>query len=307
MSSSSRSGRFKKKLVSESTLSSEGPVVAAKLAPFVELYTQGTLSAPEFAAVYIITYLTTRFPFHWFGALQKEALCPTHNIQFTLGELKERGIHFEESVARRFSPEMSLGDLLSQYALRGVPQSVNRAVLEWSTGKYSLVLMSRIPTPEEVLNQQRQSKRCVTALNKESQLSKYVLGERDPLSFLMHDLIHADHFFFDNYCYQGQMGFYKALYESSQRGIFTEILSHEKFQHEFEYVIADMNAYCVHLMKCLKSAMYHYHENGGEVFERMLESWDLSYEQREAFMKLNGDKFKDPEDTLLIQGFFDHY
>ncbi len=307
MRSSSRAGRFKKKLVSEENLLSEAPVIVGKLAPFLERRTQGKISEAEFTAIYLVIYLSTRFPFHWLGARQETPVAEAHVLPITLGEMREAGIHFEESINRKLSPQTSLGELFNTYAFKSTPRSVNRSIVQWSNNKYSLVSMNRIPTPLEVLDQQRQSKRCVTTLLKESQLSRYVLGERDPMSFTMHDLIHADHFFFDNHCYKGQMGFYKALWKASSEKVFETALNHEAFRNEFEYVIADMNAYCVHLMKCLKSAILHYHENGHLIFKHMVDSWEMDLLTRAAFDNLNTEKFKSPEETLLIQAFFDNY
>lgn len=308
MRSSSRGGRYKKKLVSEGELQSEAPIIADKLTPFLELRAQGKISEPEFTALYLIIYLSTRFPFHWAGAKQACGICETHNLPITLGEMKDLGISFEASITKKFTPQTSLGELFNNYAFKSTPRSVNRSIVEWSNNNYSLVSMTRIPSPLEVLDQQRQSKRCVTTLIKEAQLSRYVLGERDPMSFTMHDLIHADHFFHDNNCYQGQMGLYRALWKASSENIFDEVLSNEDFKNEFEYVIADMNAYCVHLMKCLKSAIFHYHpEVASELYEKMLNSWQIQGEIREAFTKLNASDFEETRQTLLIQSFFDSY
>ena len=71
--------------------------------------------------------------------------------------------------------------------------------------------MFRIPRPEEVLNQQKQGRRCVTVILDPEKAKKFILGERDALGFTMHDLIHADHFYHNNQCYQGQLGFYGFL------------------------------------------------------------------------------------------------
>jgi hypothetical protein len=144
-------------------------------------------------------------------------------------------------------------EIFANYALKSTPFAVNRAILEWSYGNYGLELMNRIPMPIEVLNQQKRGRRCVTTIV-DHRISKYILGERDALSFTMHDLIHADHFYHNNECYQGQLGVYGLL--ASSIDYFD--LSNDKFAAEFEYIIADMNAYAIHLLKCLKSAMVHY-------------------------------------------------
>ncbi len=307
MKTSSRSGRYKKKLVSEAHLQSEAPLITAKLTPFLEYRDQGKISEAEFAAIYLVLYLSTRTPFHWLGSRQSAPVTLTHQLPITMVELKDLGLKFEDSVTKKLSPTLTIGELYQYYAFKSTPRSVNRSILEWSNNSYPLVLMNRIPTPLEVLDQQRQSKRCVTALLKEAQLSKYILGERDPMSFTMHDLIHADHFFHDNNCYQGQMGFYRALWKASSEKVFDQILENDAFKNEFEYVISDMNAYCVHLMKCLKSAILHYSFQGEAIFKKMLSTWEMSEEVKNAFIKLNTEKFQAVEDTLLIQSFFDSF
>jgi len=239
--SSSRAGRFKKKLVSEDELLTEAPLIVAKLAPFLSL----NLSQSEFTACYILVYLSHRFPGSWLGSLtgkQKIAGSAWHTLPF----------NFEPNIIRRLG-DQSLMEIFANYALKSTPLAVNRAILEWSYSRYKLEHMFRIPSAREVLSQQKIGHRCVTTIV-DHRVNKYILGERDALSFTMHDLIHADHFYFHNDCYQGQLGVYGLLAGSIE--YFD--LSNEKFAAEFEYIIADMNAYAIHLLKCLKSAMVHY-------------------------------------------------
>jgi hypothetical protein len=239
--SSSRAGRFKKKLVTEDALLSEAPLIVAKLAPFLSL----NLSQSEFTACYILVYLSHRFPGSWLGSLtgrQKIGGPPWHSLPF----------QFEPNIIRRLG-DQSIQEIFANYALKSTPLAVNRAIREWSDGRYKLEHMLRIPSASEVLAQQKMGNRCVTTII-DNRISKYILGDRDALSFTMHDLIHADHFYFDNECYQGQLGVYGLIASS----ITYFDLSNQKFAAEFEYIIADMNAYAIHLLKCLKSAMVHY-------------------------------------------------
>ncbi len=269
MKSSSRAGRFKKKLVSDAALRLEGPRILERLAPLEKLYALGNLSAPDFTAAYVITYLSHRFPTTWPGAtreLQRVPGIPWRELPFS----------FEEKVERRLKGLETLPEILANFALRSTPLAVNRALLNWHQGRYPLELMFRIPRPQEVLRQQTQGRRCVTAIT-DARVSSYILGERDALSFTMHDLIHADHFYFDNHCYEGQLGFYGLM----ERTLGYFDLSHEKFAAEFEYVISDMNAYAIHLLKCLKSAMVFYF--GDEYFQR----WTTNLRPPEALFVLN--------------------
>ena len=244
--SSSRAGRFKKKLVTESELLLESPAVRAKLAPFLELFSSLQISEVEFTASYMIVFLSHRFPGAWLGSARAYESVPGKSW-------KDLPFEFEPNIKKRLEKVHSLMDIFAGFALKSTPLAVNRAILEWNNGNYGLELMFRIPRPHEVLQQQKNGRRCVTTLVDEK-IGRYILGERDALSFTMHDLIHADHFYFHNECYEGQLGFYGLLDKTI--GYFD--LSHEAFANEFEYVISDMNAYAVHLMKCLKSAIIHY-------------------------------------------------
>ena len=239
--SSSRAGRFKKKLVTLDALTLEAPVMLAKVAPL-----QNLLSGADFVAAYIIMYLAHRYPGNWLGSkkdTKKLPGIPWRELPFT----------FEPNIQKRLENIHSLNEIFANFALKSTPETVNRAVLEWNAGKYGLELMFRIPSPSEVLNQQKLGRRCVTAIV-DKRMGSYILGERDALSFIMHDLIHADHFYYHNECFVGQLGFYGLL----DKTISYFDLTNEKFASEFEYLIADMNAYPIHLLKCLKSAMVHY-------------------------------------------------
>lgn len=266
--SSSRAGRFKKKLVSPAVLQEETPILLEKLPLLKE-----RLTGANFAAAYIILYLAKRFPGTWLGS--KKEFKPAPGPSW-----RELPFDFEPNIRKRLENVHSLQEIFSSFALKATPLAVNRAILEWSEGRYQLELMFRIPTPLEVLLQQKFGRRCVTAII-DKRISGYILGERDALSFMMHDLIHADHFYLNNECYKGQLGFYGLL----EKTFSYFDLKNEKFAGEFEYVIADMNAYAIHLLKCLKSAMIHYFD------QNYFESWARMIEAPQEFFLLNSTDY----------------
>jgi hypothetical protein len=244
--SSSRAGRFKKKLVSENFLKFESQKVLISLSPFIDLHQSKKISDAEFVCSYILIFLSNRYPNTFLGAYKKTELIPGIKI-------KDLPFDFQKNIIKKIDPQMSLVDLFAQHSFKSTPYSVNRALVEWGKGNYGLELMFKIPKPLDVLKQQIMGRRCVTTISDE-RLQNYILGERDALSFTMHDLIHADHFYFHNESFEGQVGFYNLLYRSFD--YFD--LRDKNFADEFDYLISDMNAYAVHLMKCLKSAMIHY-------------------------------------------------
>jgi hypothetical protein len=162
--------------------------------------------------------------------------------------------------------------------------------------------MFHIPSPGEVLAQQCRGSRCVTVLTRPSELERFVLGERDCLSFTMHDLIHADHFFHDNESREGQLGFYALLRDGLLRGDFGRHLEHPEFAREFDYLISDMNAYGVHLMKCLKSALLHYAPEGWR-FEDWAALKICSEAEARALWELNHPDYVPQESDALVLSF----
>lgn len=301
--SSSRSGRFKKKLVSESFLKLEAPVIEAKIAPLLDLYSQNKITQSEFCTLYIITILGHRYPKHWLGA-RKIPMNLNHNLNFPISEIP---LEFEKNVSSRLQNIKTLGDLLNNFSLKSTPETVNRSLLLWSQGCYGLILMFHVPSPNEVLEQQKRGQRCVTTLIKRKEIEKYILGERDSLSFTMHDLIHADHFYHQNDCYQGQLGFYGLLSHCLLEGHYDDLLKNMAFKEEFEYVIADMNAYAIHLLKCFKSALIHYHENGEKFFSEWTHKLNLEEGEREAILKLNGGNYSPAIHDPILLKFLDKW
>jgi hypothetical protein len=264
-----RAGRFKKKLVSESELKLEAKPVLEEFFSLHSLLIDSKITDAEFTASYILIYLNYRFPHKWLGAYKEGERVSGTNW-------RKIPFKFHPHILKRLERVESIQEIFSNFALKSTPSSVNRTIVEWSRGNYRPVLMFTIPKPPEVLMQQKAGRRCVTCIIDE-RISSYILGERDALSFLMHDLIHADHFFFQNESYHGQLGFYGLL--SKTYNYFK--LNHPKFSDEFEYIMADMNAYAIHLLKCLKSAMVYYFD------ESYFEKWCTQLNPPKALSLLN--------------------
>lgn len=289
MKPSSRSGRFKKKLISHDELQREVPKFVNIFAHSLKQFQEGEINQAELTAHYIFLGLSLRYPGEWPGALQQ-----TENIPHQLTSLFPDHIPLEPNVRKRIEG-LNLGAILNSFALKSTPRCVNRALLHFSTGHYPLELMFHIPTPLEVLEQQRRGRRCLTLIIKENQMKDYILGERDYLGFCMHDLIHADHFYHSNLSYHGQLGLYNLLWKQIGAGTFTELMHNSEFQREFEYIISDMNAYPIHLLKCLKSAMIFYGQ------ETIFNEWAKQFNVQNQLLMLNHQEY-DPiqEDQILL-------
>ena len=149
----------------------------------------------------------------------------------------------------------------NQQRVRGVKIAVNRSLLAWHLGLYPLQLFFTIPTPLEVLAQQAQGYRPVSLIfnSTSSSHSDFALGQRDPWSFLVHDLIHADQFFFQNQMQQEQQILCHLFLELYHRQFWQHLWQrYPQAQSESEYLFSDMNAHPIHLLKVFKAILLRY-------------------------------------------------
>ncbi len=267
------------------------------MAPLSSLLQSGELSQSGFCALYVLTYLSIRYPGMWLGSKKDSAQVSELNLPWRnfLGEL-------EPNVRRRLEMVETVGEIFANFALKSTPLTVNRSLLAWDRREYGLELMFRIPSPREVLAQQKRGRRCVTVLLDPQKTRDYVLGERDALSFTMHDLIHADHFFHCNDLFRGQISFYGLLDRCLAEDHFRELYSHAGFMKEFDYVTSDMNAYPIHLLKCLKAAIVFHHPQKAAFFAAWARRVSSSAEARESLLALNSEGY-DPRvrDGILLE------
>ena len=106
-------------------------------------------------------------------------------------------------------------------------------------------------------------------LKKANKIDELVLGERDPFSFLLHDLVHAYKMFSNDYLLSGQLGFYRALLKlfsaseetkSTSRtqscSILEPLLANDaQLVDQFDYLISDMNSHPRHLFFYFKAIL----------------------------------------------------
>ncbi|MEZ0393226.1 MAG: hypothetical protein ACAH59_13485 [Pseudobdellovibrionaceae bacterium] len=219
-----RKGRYRKNLL----LPEDCPSFAAAFFPSVQNLKQDLLqkqiSPVEFVASYVLTGLQMLRPKDWKGARLQSG-----------------------------DPKCALSTLQT-FSLRGIPLSVNRSLSGWAQGNYPLELCFHVPDTESILKWQSSGFRCVTCVTDLAELSSYILGERDPLSFTLHDLIHADHFFQNPEQRNVQIGFSRWMLELWRQPAVQNALSQNPhLASQFEYACADMNSHGAHLLKYLKA------------------------------------------------------
>lgn len=196
---------------------------------------------------------------------------------------------------------LSTHQLFSAYNLKGIPLAINRSMENWSAGKWNIVLLDYIPSSLRLLKLQVQNKRCVTIITKPEEISSLVLEARDPLSFVLHDLDHADHFFNHESILKGQLGFYQRACDIYEDALLTEALNaNAEFSKEFNYVVSDMNAYVIHLLKCFKAAFTNHKI---DLFMHVISLWDANENVSIALDHLNTPLFTHEDESVLVSFF----
>jgi hypothetical protein len=290
-----RNGRFKKAHIPQETLKNIGENVFSKINPYFQQYDQGIISAPEVSLIYLMAYLTELHPKTFLGS--------------KINQIKSQGDFFDQIpwIQNQSLKAYSFQSFLNSFSLRGVPLSVNQTLLKWHEGLYPLEILDYVPYPDELFHFQKSGKRVLTLFRTKKQLSEYILEERDPFSFAVHDLEHAHEFFARPNVYLGQIGFYHLIEPFLSNSIVKQARkNNEQFKYEFEYAIADMNAYCVHLLKYFASAFHQLEQTETQyqgLFLDLILSIKPSIEIKNLIIKIyNQEKISDNE-TIILERF----
>ncbi|MBC7714377.1 MAG: hypothetical protein H7177_13615 [Rhizobacter sp.] len=292
-----RSGSYKKVLIAEGLL---GPH-RTTLTKNIDILTSQALSPFELCTLYILLFLRIRHSKNW---LQKKTDFKSNPLEKKLLDIIPSEFNLTDWEKEKLQG-VSAHDLFKFYNLKGIPQAVNRTMTNWGLGLWKIELLTHIPSPRELLRMQVQKTRCITLTTDHDEIDKLVLSSRDPLSFVLHDLHHADHFFNQDVSLKGQLGFYSLVESVYDQPLLKKNLKEDKqFKSEFEYVVSDMNAYVIHLFKCLKSAFIRTDaDKSSPLFPLLLEWWSMPVHVTAAAHKLNTPEFNSEDETHLRDFF----
>lgn len=294
-----RHGSYKKVLLAENLLGPHRDTLISN----IDIMTKLPLRPFELCTLYILLFLRIRHPKNWLQKKSKNApesqypkildLIPD---SFELTEWEKKKLH-----------HLSVLDLYTNYNLKGIPEAVNRTMINWIQGKWSIVLLTHIPSPRELLKLQTKNSRCITLTVNHDDIDRLVLSSRDPLSFVLHDLHHADCFFNQKETQKGQLGFYSLVEKIYDQPLLKNSLKDDRqFKSEFDYVVSDMNAYVIHLFKCFKSAFTRSDEEKSDpLFPKVLEWWNMPDHVAASAKKLNTPDFQ-AEDEYHLKTFFEN-
>lgn len=215
----------------------------------------------------------------------------------------------------------SLIDWLGDARFFKIIPSVPIALRSWVLGDWPLTLLTRIPSPLEVLDMQIQGTRPVTVISEFPRAVQPVLGKANGFEFLIHDLEHAWKFFHDPTEHQAQRHFFRLLQWAHEAGHFTAYLHDAIFAEKFDYLISDMNTHPVHglryfhavLVECLlrREGKSLREPLSGDTKQEILQLirqlatlWQLEQQETHALLALTGHDFGEATARVLEQYFF---
>ncbi|MBY0414820.1 MAG: hypothetical protein K2Q18_11670 [Bdellovibrionales bacterium] len=292
-----RHGSYKKILIAEDLLGNG----RERLLQNIQIMQGLSLRPYEFCTLYILLFLRIRHPKNW---LQKKNTFKTNPEEKRLLELIPHEFNLNDWEKEKLH-DISISELFRNYNLKGIPLAVNRTMLNWLMGNWKITLLTHIPGPRELLKMQVQNTRCITLTVKPDEIDRLVLSTRDPLSFVLHDLHHADCFFNQEEVLKGQLGFYSLVEKIYDEPLLKKSLrGNPQFKSEFDYVVSDMNAYVIHLFKCFKSAFIK-SDGSSEtpLFPQVLEWWQMPPHVSIAAHRLNTPEFESADELHLKQFF----
>jgi hypothetical protein len=188
-------------------------------------YERGNFSGAEFCARVLLRVYEDLFEGRWRNGLREN---PSRVPSLESGALTE----------------------LCRYRVKSLPEAAVQALLRWAAGEIELHIFDHVPSSMEVLKLQTQGVRCLSLMVKPEDIVDFSHEGRDFLSFLIHDLIHAQLMTAGAEEFRHQIKFARWLHSewpSLSVGIEGEAL------HELEYMASDMNSHIVHLLKTFKS------------------------------------------------------
>lgn len=316
-----RPGKFKHRLLEPEFLTSDKMREAIELIQENSPLSEGKILSPaEWTAYYLFVLSLYRRPEDFLGGPHNENFCRDVEGNWTLGDLKKH-LRFAPKALARFSDTDNFLRTFCAHSLRSIPLAVPRSLSLWRRSPEKLRLCSFIPTPVEVMRMQAQGVRCVSVLTRTEEMTSFVEEGRDVLGFAVHDLIHADHFFCDPARAQAQIrfsGFLGRLHVSEW--IQERLKKDVEFMGEWHYLISDMNTVPLHLFKTLKAILLASlkrewsvdfrrdlpvgaEERFRELLRVLAGHFGFSPPQEEAWLRLNGPRFRMPEDAHHLENF----
>lgn len=195
-----------------------------------------------------------RRPKNWFANISplKDAFNINLDSQIQIYDLFKA---LEISWPHKIPQQIGLGEFCNLIRIKPLPQAAHSALFHFQQRSYPMVIMNSEPSPFDLLDLQIEGQRVLTFEPDFKIWPNLMYEARDPLSFWIHDLIHAEHFFENDFKKSGQIVFYKFAKQISQLESIQKLLLSKDFAEKFYYIISDMNSHPLHLMVTLKAVI----------------------------------------------------
>ncbi|MES2800986.1 MAG: hypothetical protein V4654_00715 [Bdellovibrionota bacterium] len=202
----------------------------------------------------------------------------------------------------KLAKDISFAEFLRTVKIKPLPAVAQRAMYFIFTKKYPITVLDYEPSPKELLMIQCEGRRIITFKNDFANWPTQKFGHRDPLSFWLHDCIHAEHFFSQPENFQAQLGFYKFVSDAYEARCWPELTDNQGFEVDFSYLISDMNSHPLHLFKTLKAITdIHFKADSVGIWDRVIATSQGSTKELNALRKLNTTYFVDNDCDALLQ------
>lgn len=242
-----------------------------------------------------------RRPDDWFGGIstnlhQNLSANTRHFLPYELTQ--ELNIAWPKKIAR----EITFAEFLRTVKIKPLPEVLQKAMYFIFTKKYPITVLDYEPSPSELLQIQCEGRRIITFANDYQNWPEQKFGKRDPLSFWLHDCIHAEHYFSQPEHFISQLGFYKFVANAYTARCWPELSQFPPFAGDFSYLISDMNSHPLHLFKTLKAITdIHFAAEAKGIWDRVIATCSGSNEELNALRNLNTALFASGDCDALLQ------
>lgn len=289
-----RDGSYRKIMINETSLKEQQAYILSGIKALSSL----SLTPMDFTTLYILFFLRLNHPKNY---LQQHTKNQTPDQFPKLLEMIPAEFNLTPWEKNKLNSISGI-ELFTLFNLRGIPKSIHRAMVNWYEGKWKIEMLHIIPSAKQLLFMQVRNCRVLTLINDENRLTSHILGSRDPLSFALHDLMHADQFFNNIYSQKGQLGFYKWVAgQYDNKLLQKKLIEDKKFSVEFDYVVSDMNAYVIHLLKSFKSCFSR--ANADNIFIDICISSEIPLIIFELLKKINFSDLSEKEEREIVTYF----
>lgn len=236
--------RFRKVILPREQLGPRSHAWAEALSPIYMSWKARQLTDAETAALYLVVSLQFWFEGEWVNGPDPLGIDPIPDSRPL-----PPWLDMDRRTRKRVNSQATIAELINNYSFKAIRRDARIALARWMSDEIQLTLTDGIPAPSEVLTLQVEGRRLVSALFKAEEIDHLVHDGRDALSFLLHDLGHAQKFFGGGLEPDAQIGCYRLLKQALDAGKF-DLLSRldPGWEDRLHYLIADINSHPVHIL-----------------------------------------------------------